>query len=369
MGAMRGDIHHLIARPYLGRTNCTLAAVCFAVDVCLGAGSVRDVRPILISQAPGLTIMRSFASERECRMLVAHLAEAVLALNVTQYTIEKRRHAYRYRMMDESRVAVQFKDAPPAILRLLTARAADLLGVPLENVETLLSLSGPSLYGAALTNVHLDNYDASVWPHRVSSMSVFLSDVEGGPTVFPLALPHPGVSNCSAISPSAAEHTSVSTWQRQLNDVRMQSNVVGAWGRRVERADADPFRARVFSDAEALCRQSSGAERSEKLTGCERARASLFRARVGEAYAWKNYDRFGEDDVRAMHGGCSPLVGLKPLLTFFARDAGGPFGEQEGFWDQPVEDPEVLEFFHLVAFRVRHMADLEALRSGAAGAT
>eukprot|EP00746_Dinoflagellata_sp_MGD_P115923 gnl/MRDRNA2_/MRDRNA2_51884_c0_seq1.p1 gnl/MRDRNA2_/MRDRNA2_51884_c0~~gnl/MRDRNA2_/MRDRNA2_51884_c0_seq1.p1 ORF type:complete len:135 (+),score=24.99 gnl/MRDRNA2_/MRDRNA2_51884_c0_seq1:182-586(+) len=129
----------------------------------------------------------------------------------------------------------------------------------------------------------------------------------------------------------------------------MNRSTIGPIYRRVEfDDDADGFRSKVFQQALALCETANG-------TG-------MFRARAGEAYFWRNYLSNGEDDVRAIHGGCSPKEGLKPLLTLFIRDKEGPFEEEREFWDVPRTLRHQLELLQLTGFRLRHHGDLERLK-------
>ncbi|CAE7772752.1 unnamed protein product, partial [Symbiodinium pilosum] len=69
-------------------------------------------------------------------------------------------------------------------------------------------------------NLHLDNFNKYLWPHRFMSVSLFLDDYEDGGTVFPLLLNTFGQS--VGTNRVASEHHEIEAWQRALNAERTQ---------------------------------------------------------------------------------------------------------------------------------------------------
>lgn len=247
----------------------------------------------------------------------------------------------RYRMQNERQLSLYFHDPPP-VLAELYSRVARIAGVHPSSIEAIYHLYAP---GALPANLHLDNFNKFLFPHRFASMSVFFDDAKDGGTVFPL-LSRPG-------GPAVAtEDAEVAAWHDLINSTRMDPASDGYAFRRVDEDERHAFRRRALNTAVEMCRAGRAAQ--EPVVPVR-----------GSAYMWKNYLDNGEDDVRTIHAGCGSSADFKILGTFFVRDWPGPFQEHITFWDALDTREEYidelqrqLEVQYLHSFRLRHLKDL-----------
>lgn len=232
----------------------------------------------------------------------------------------------------------------------LIERVGKIAGVHPNNVEPIYHLYVPATLPS---NLHLDNFNKYLFPHRYLSVSLFLDDHEDGGTVFPLMLDSFGDTGGSTTL--ALDNDEVQKWQWVLNEERLQQvrNDSEAYAhRRVDLDEPMGFRHRLLEAAQLMCRSGRMAQMPvlpEK----------------GTMYLWFNYLPNGEDDVRSIHAGCSSSVSYKMLGAFFLRDAAGPFPEHDSFWHpskvrQQANDElqRQVEMMAVNAFRFDHIAAL-----------
>lgn len=325
--------------------------------------NVSKVRVELLSQLPLLARFRHVLDAEECAYLRRIVLDSIVFFNDTSISGEMR-HGGRmlefqrevtptYHMPNEMQVSLSFP-RPPAVMCRLYERLAQQVGAHTDNIEAIYHLYAP---GAMPTNLHLDNFNAALFPHRVASFSVFLEDLEDGGTVFPLLLAGTGGPEARApASPVALEDEEVARWAARLGNATSPGSLglrAGGYAdRRVEADEAEPFLARALAAARVLC---SGGRRLQEPAVPER----------GTAYMWWNTRPDGTEDPRSAHAACGARRDLKVLVTVFVRDAPGPFGHG-GFWDPLVERPEVggaetqrrLEMQQFQDFRLFHLERL-----------
>eukprot|EP00913_Durusdinium_trenchii_P031578 g29570.t1 len=250
------------------------------------------------------------------------------------------------RSQDSGHLSFYFIEPPDFMVRMIQ-RVAKMSGVHPNNVEPIYHIYVP---GSVPANLHLDNFNKYLFPHRHLSVSLFLDDYEDGGTVFPLLL--------DSFGPSAAH-------------------------RRVDKNEDNSFRHRVLKEAQEMCRRGRTAQipvLPEKLGSTIRARVRCRRGRSvnsncdvapqrlirkGTMYLWFNYLSNGEDDVRSLHAGCSSSTGYKMIGAFFLRDGSGPFREHDSFW-HPVQPRKhevdelqrQMEMITVLGFRFDHIAAL-----------
>eukprot|EP00439_Symbiodinium_sp_Y106_P075152 s416_g14.t2 len=272
------------------------------------------------------------------------------------------------RMQDPDQLSFYFQE-PPDFMIAMMQRVGTMFGVHPNNVEAIYHLYKPN---AELANLHLDNFNKYLWPHRFMSASLFLDDYEDGGTVFPLSRG----THCPALRPTcglifaprcccgdgdvgvssvAQDHDEVRAWQRALNDARMHrvaSDTEAYAHRRVDSREPGEFRQRVLQAAKDMCRLGRPAQ------------IPVLPAK-GTMYLWFNYLDNGEDDVRTIHAGCSSSASYKMIGTMFLRDGSGPFREHDSFWnptvkkgDEAEEVRRTIEATQASHFRFSHIAAL-----------
>lgn len=298
---------------------------------------------MLLSQKPLLARLRHALSLEECGKLRRALLDAVVffnssGANVTSYAeFQSPFAAVRpvYRMQNERHLTVFFPH-PTATMEVLYKRVAAVLGVPHYNVEAVYHLYAP---GAPFANLHLDNFNAALHPHRLYSFTVFLDHMEDGGTVFPLLLKGMNGDDIPA-SPAAMEENEVDRWQDLLNRSFARQRD-GGYAFRI--LDTENF-GRDEKEWHAFARRTVDAAR----VLCDGGAYTQFPVvpERGTAYMWSNYKTSGEDDVRTIHAGCGSSRSFKMIVTIWIRDAAGPFVEQEAFWD-PLDESGGQDFFGL----------------------
>lgn len=248
----------------------------------------------------------------------------------------------KFRMNNAQQLSLYFPNPPPIMVKLYN-RLSFLIQVHANNIEAIYHVYAPRTLPI---NLHMDNFNRFLYPHRYGSVSMFFDEMKDGGTVFPLlACQLQGFSNFGR------EHQQIERWHYLVNASRMDPD--GRDGgysfRRVESDEADPFRKKTLDMAIEMCENGRAAQQPVV-------------PEMGTAYMWRNYDRKGEDDVRTVHAGCGSSQGLKIIGTFFIRDGPGPFQEQSNFWDlwEPVKDLEeenrrLVEAQSLHYFRLNHM--------------
>lgn len=234
----------------------------------------------------------------------------------------------------------------------LYRRIGKLVQVDPSNLEAIYHLYAP---GAEPANIHLDNFNKFLFPHRYASISMFFEDQEEGATVFPLLR----ATDQSPASPVATAQDDIMAWHSLINATRMEPGSDGYAYRRVDGSEWHPFRRHAFQAALAMCR------------GGHETQGPVFPEK-GTAYMWKNYLTNGEDDLRTIHAGCGSTTEFKILGTFFLRDWPGPYQEHSSFWDLQEENEKesgmdeveelrrLVEMSSLQSFRIRHMEELYA---------
>uniref|UniRef100_A0A7S4V2Q1 Prolyl 4-hydroxylase alpha subunit domain-containing protein n=1 Tax=Alexandrium monilatum TaxID=311494 RepID=A0A7S4V2Q1_9DINO len=316
----------------------------------------------LLSRAPVLMRLRGVLDAAECAAVRRLLLDAVLYFNDTWADGTVRPGAERlglgeaprprYRMQQELQLTLFF-ERPPEVLETLHRRIANVVNVTPAQVEAIYHVYAP---GARPSNLHLDNFNAFLYPHRMGSVSVFFDDLEDGGTIFPLLLPHgDGFGTASEVAWEADE---VALWQAQIAESFADpTNIArGYLCRRVQAEESHPFRRRTFEAALAMCR---GGRASQHPVLPER----------GAAYVWRNFAAGGTDDVRTVHAGCGASESFKTLGTLFLRSGPGPFAEHGAFWDplEELADPtsekqRQVEMLELQHFRLQHLVSLYELQ-------
>ncbi|CAE7224010.1 unnamed protein product [Symbiodinium natans] len=321
-------------------------------------------RADMLSLNPKVLRIRNMLTHKECALLRWLMLEAVIYFGDSSEFVFTRPGALNassgfgrlgkrplLRMQDTDQLSFYFPE-PPDFLVAMMERVAQTFGVHPNNVEAIYHLYLPSAMPA---NLHLDNFNKYLWPHRFQSVSLFLDDYEDGGTVFPLLLDTFGRAGKVSHMGVAAEHDEVLAWQQALNDSRNQrvtSDTEAYVHRRVDSNEPSEFRQRVLEAARDMCRHGRAAQ------------APVLPER-GTLYLWFNYLENGEDDVRTIHAGCSSSKEYKMIGTMFLRDGSGPFREHDSFWDFSVgrahEAEEIrrrLEMVAVARFRFDHIAAL-----------
>ncbi|CAK9067302.1 Uncharacterized protein SCF082_LOCUS34089, partial [Durusdinium trenchii] len=323
----------------------------------------------LLSVSPKIIRFRGLLSAQECALIRFLMLEALIyfgdtspwvalrpGADVLQNASEEMHQRFGdlgarplLRSQDSGHLSFYFIEPPDFMVRMIQ-RVAKMSGVHPNNVEPIYHIYVP---GSVPANLHLDNFNKYLFPHRHLSVSLFLDDYEDGGTVFPLLLDSFGGTGGSSLL--ALEHEEIESWQRVLNEERMLqvANDAHAYAhRRVDKNEDNSFRHRVLKEAQEMCRRGRTAQipvLPEK----------------GTMYLWFNYLSNGEDDVRSLHAGCSSSTGYKMIGAFFLRDGSGPFREHDSFW-HPVQPRKhevdelqrQMEMITVLGFRFDHIAAL-----------
>lgn len=312
----------------------------------------------ILAEAPWVARVRNILSAKESALVRRLVYDAVVYFNDTSATHEVRQGARalnpgstlrpRYRMQNERQLSLYF-ERPPEVMMELYRRVGRVINIDPSNMEAIYHLYAP---GALPANVHMDNFNKLLFPHRFASLSVFFEDLEDGGTVFPLYEQRQTAEDEPEALPIAVERQEVARWHGLVNATRMDPYSDGYAYRRVESDESDWFRRRTFEVAGAMCR---GGRSKQGLVIPER----------GTMYIWKNYLANGEDDVRTMHAGCGASKSMKILGTLFMRDWPGPYQEHNSFWDPLIQREDRVEELQrelegnaLQSFRIRNLKEL-----------
>ncbi|CAE7376842.1 unnamed protein product [Symbiodinium sp. CCMP2592] len=341
--------------------------------------------PILLSVRPKVLRITHMFTPKECALLRWLMLEALIYFGDSSEMVTTRPGSVNsssgfgnlgkrplMRMQDPDQLSFYFQETkrfcgvglgcqisidvpqpePPDFMIAMMQRVGTMVGVHPNNVEAIYHLYKPN---AELANLHLDNFNKYLWPHRFMSASLFLDDYEDGGTVFPLFLDTISGDGDVGVSSVAQEHDEVRAWQRALNDARMHrvaSDTEAYAHRRVDSGEPGEFRQRVLQAAKDMCRLGRPAQ------------IPVLPAK-GTMYLWFNYLDNGEDDVRTIHAGCSSSASYKMIGTMFLRDGSGPFREHDSFWnptvkkvDKAEEVRRTIEATQASHFRFSHIAAL-----------
>eukprot|EP00929_Paragymnodinium_shiwhaense_P084345 TRINITY_DN45090_c0_g1_i2.p2 TRINITY_DN45090_c0_g1~~TRINITY_DN45090_c0_g1_i2.p2 ORF type:complete len:398 (+),score=83.14 TRINITY_DN45090_c0_g1_i2:181-1374(+) len=304
----------------------------------------------VLSDHPVMVRVRGALSHEEADALKLALVDAIVFFNDSNpttgwrrpgSTLPEQRGMPRYRLQSQGQVSFHFAQ-PTKEMHAMYHRLADMSQISVNNVEAIYHMYLP---GYLPTNLHLDNFNSLLFPHRVSSFSVFFDDLPDGGTVFPLALVDGSVPDHIVANDAA-----VKKWHERLNLSRMDPGSAAYAYRRVEADETDAFRREVMEKALQMCR-GGGAMQFPVVP------------EKGTAYYWRNYLANGEDDPRAIHAGCGASTEVKMMATLFLRDGPGPFDEHQAFWSphEEVQD-EINERFRAVEMQGLQVFRLMALR-------
>ncbi|CAE7768074.1 unnamed protein product [Symbiodinium sp. CCMP2456] len=304
--------------------------------------------PELLSVRPKVLRISNMFTHKECALLRWLMLEALIYFGDSSEMVTTRPGSVNsssgfgnlgkrplMRMQDPDQLSFYFQE-PPDFMIAMMQRVGAMVGVHPNNVEAIYHLYKPN---AELANLHLDNFNKYLWPHRFMSASLFLDDYEDGGTtgtegtVFPLFLDTISGDGEVGVSSVAQEHDEVRAWQRALNDAPMHSvasDTEAYAHRRVDSREPGEFRQRVLQAAKDMCRLGRPAQ------------IPVLPAK-GTMYLWFNYLDNGEDDVRTIHAGCSSSASYKMIGTMFLRDGSGPFREHDSFWNPAVKKEDEAE--------------------------
>ena len=186
-------------------------------------------------------------------------------------------------MQNREQLSLYFENPPP-IMQELYSRIAKLQNIHVSNIEAIYHLYAP---GGQAANLHMDNFNKFLFPHRFASSSMFFDDYEDGGTVFPLLVPQDPEKDLLNTS-VAADTAEVMRWHAQINASRETDDPHSNFaGRRVMADETDAFRRRALQEARERCSRAGSAR--DPVT-----------PKRGSVYIWRNYLANGEDDVRSI---------------------------------------------------------------------